>query len=128
MFYSKYSCNSKPPPTIIWDKMADPKPNYITMCNEGKYGDREFVVSCKGRPFSVLTAPLFPTPAFTMVDLNLIRDLNMRMTDMQCTKLFYGGQKLRICGKVSTTVQCIVNGAPAGTFQGTRGSRPVQAV
>jgi len=96
--------------------MADPKPNFITMCNEGKYGDREFVVSCKGRPFAVLTAPLFPVPAFTMVDLNLIRDLNIRMTDMQCTKLFYGGQKLRICGKVSTTVQCIINGAPAGTM------------
>jgi len=96
--------------------MANPKPNYITMCNEGKFGDREFVVSCKGRPFAILTAPQFPTPAFTMVDLNLIRDLNLRMTDLQCTKLSYGGQKLRILGKVSTSVQCIVDGVPAGNM------------
>jgi len=64
----------------------------------------------------ILTAPLFPVPAFTMVDFNLVRDLNLRMTEMQCSKFFYGGQKLRILGKVSTTVQCIVDGAPAGTL------------
>ena len=73
-------------------------------------------MSCKGRPFVILTAPQFPVPAFTMVDYNLIRDLNLRMTDMQCSKFFYGGQKLRILGKVSTTVQCIMEGAPAGTL------------
>ena len=96
--------------------MPTSKPNIITMSNEGKFGDREFVVSCKGRPFAILTAPQFPTPAFTMVDLNLMRDLNLRMTDMQCSKLLYGGQKLRILGKVSTSVQCIVNGMPAGNM------------
>ena len=38
------------------------------------------------------------------------------MTDMQCVKLNYGGQTLRILGKISTTLQCIVNGAPAGNL------------
>ena len=64
----------------------------------------------------ILTATQFPTPAFIMVDLSLIRDLNLRMTDMQCSKLLYGGQKLRILGKISTSVQCIVDGMPAGNM------------
>ena len=51
-----------------------------------------------------------------MVDLNLIRDLNLRMTDMQRSELLYGGQKLRILGKVSTSMQCIVDGMPAGNM------------
>jgi len=90
--------------------------NYVTMSHDGSQGDREFVFACKGRPFSVLTAPNFPTPAVTMVDYNLIRDLKLRLTDMQCAKLSYGGQKLRILGRLSTTVQCISNGAPAGNL------------
>ena len=94
--------------------MASPKPNYVTTCYEGKQGVKEFVFACRGRPFSVLTAPQFPTPAFTMVDHNLIRELKLRMTDLQCLKLSYGGHKLRILGKVSTSVQCIQDGVPAG--------------
>ena len=92
--------------------MATPKPNLITTCYEGKYGEREFVFSC--RPLSVLTAPLFPTPAFTMIDHNLVRELKLRLTDLQCVKFTYGGRKLRILGKVNTTVQCVVDGVPAG--------------
>ena len=49
----------------------------------------------KGATLCYSPAPQFPTPAFTMVDLNLIRDLNLRMTDMQRSELLYGGQKLR---------------------------------
>ena len=97
--------------------MATPKPNLITTCYEGKYLDREFVFSCRGRPFSVLTAPLFPTPAFTMIDHNLVRELRLRLTDLQCVKLTYGGQKLRILGRVNTTIQCVIDGVPAGNFQ-----------
>ena len=92
--------------------MGTPRPNFITATNEGKFGDREFVVFWKGRPFVILTAPQFPVHAFTMIDFNLVRDLNLRMTEMQC----YGGQKLRILGKVSTTVQFIMDEAPAGTL------------
>jgi len=79
-------------------------------------GDKEFVVACRGRPFSILTAPKFPVPAFTMIDFNLVRDLKLRMTDLQCAKFFYGGQKLRILGKISTSVQCIMDGAPIGNM------------
>jgi hypothetical protein len=38
------------------------------------------------------------------------------MTDMQCAKFFYGGQKLRILGKISSSVQCIMDGAPIGNI------------
>eukprot|EP00092_Neocalanus_flemingeri_P027401 GFUD01029717.1.p1 GENE.GFUD01029717.1~~GFUD01029717.1.p1 ORF type:complete len:363 (-),score=69.89 GFUD01029717.1:159-1247(-) len=94
------------------------KPNLVqTMCNFGQYGDQEFVVSCKSHPFAILTSPAFPTPAFTMVDWSLVRDLNIRMTELQCTKMMYGGQKLRILGRISTTVQCIINGHPSGNLQ-----------
>ena len=95
-------------------KMAAATPSYLTMSYEGSQGDREFVFSCKGRPFSVLTAPNFPTPPSTMVDYNLVRDLKLRITDLQCAKLVYAGQKFRILGRVSTSVQCIFDGAPAG--------------
>ena len=80
-------------------------------------GDREFVVACKGRPFSILTAPQFPTPNVTYVDYDLIHSLNIRMSDLQCRKLSYGGQKLRILGKISTSVQCIVDGVSSGNLQ-----------
>ena len=94
--------------------MAAASASYLTMSYEGSQGDREFVFSCKGRPFSVLTAPSFPTPPSTMVDYNLVRDLKLRMTDLQCAKLFYAGHKFRILGHVSTSVQCVSDGAPAG--------------
>ena len=94
--------------------MAAATPSYLTRSQEGSQGDREFIFSCKGRPFSVLTAPNFPTPPSTMVDYNLVRDLKLRITDLQCAKLVYAGHKFRILGRVSTSVQCISNGAPAG--------------
>ena len=80
-------------------------------------GDREFVVCCKGRPFSILTAPQFPTPIVTYVDYDLIHSLNIRMSDLQCKKLSFGGQKLRILGKISTSVQCIADGVSSGNLQ-----------
>jgi len=98
------------------DKMT-PKPNLITAWNEGVMGDKEFIVSCKGRPFSILTAPQFPTPNVTYVDYSLVHELNLRLSDMQCRKLSFCGQKLRILGQISTTVQCIANGATAGNLQ-----------
>jgi hypothetical protein len=97
--------------------MAEPKPNQITACNLGLNGDKEFVVACKGRPFSILTTPLLPVPTVTYLDYNLVRDLNLRMSSLQCRKLFYGGEKLRILGQISTTVQCIINGSPLGNIQ-----------
>ena len=67
---------------------------YVTMTNDGNQGDREFVFACKGRPFVVLTAPNFPTPTTTLMDYNLVRDLNLRMSELQCSKFNYGGQPI----------------------------------
>ena len=38
------------------------------------------------------------------------------MTDLQCAKLYYGGQKLRILGRISTSVQCISDGVQSGNL------------
>ena len=51
-----------------------------------------------------------------MVDLELVRDLNLRMTDLQCAKMIFCGHKLRVLGKISTSVQLIVDGKPAGNM------------
>ena len=96
--------------------MAAVIPPAVTMSHDGISGDREFVVACKGRPFAILTSPTFPTPAATLVDYNLVRDLKLRISDLQCAKFSYGGQKLRILGKVSSSVQCILDGRPAGNL------------
>ena len=96
--------------------MADPKPILVTACNLGLNGEKEFVVACKGRPFSILTSPLLPVPAVTYLDYNLVRDLNLRMSSLQCRKLFYGGEKLRVLGQISTTVQCIIDGQLSGNL------------
>ena len=92
--------------------MADPKPNQRTECNLGLNGEQEFVVACKGRPFAILSSPLLPVPTVTYLDYNLVCDLNLRMSSLQCRKLFYGGEKLRILGHISTTAQCIIDGSP----------------
>ena len=96
--------------------MAAPIPNHITACNLGQNGDAEYIVACKGRPFSILTSPQLPTPTVNYVDYGLIRELNLKITDLQCSRLFYGGEKLRVLGKVATSVQCIVDGSPFGNI------------
>ena len=50
------------------------------------------------------------------MDYGLIQDLGLRMNDLQCLKLFFGGENLRILGCVSTSVQCIVDGSPLGNI------------
>ena len=42
--------------------------------------------------------------------LSSIRDLGLKMTDLQCRKFHYAGNKFQVLGKVSTTVQCIDKG------------------
>ena len=70
----------RPHQTKYRRQMAAVNPSHLTMSYDGSQGDREFIFSCKGRPFSVLTAPNFPTPPSTMIDYNLVRDLKLRMT------------------------------------------------
>ena len=96
--------------------MADIEYQNVTMSYQGPHGDREFVLACKGRPFSVLTSPSYPTPDVTLVDYSLVRDLKVHMNELQCAKFNFGGVKLRKLGKISTSVQCILNGVPAGSI------------
>ena len=78
--------------------------------------DKEYVFSCKGRPFVALVSSSLYTPASTLLDYNLIHQLGLKMTDIQCRKFFYGGHKLRILGRISTAVQCVQNGRISGNF------------
>ena len=89
---------------------------YKTLHYDGRQGDVEFVASVKGRPFAILTSSNFPTPDVTLVDYSLIRDLKLTMTDLQCAKFNFAGQKLRKLGKISTSVQCISDGKTSGNL------------
>ena len=50
------------------------------------------------------------------MDYGLVRDVGLKMSDLQCAKFSFGGHKMRILGKVSITVQCIHGGVSSGTF------------
>ena len=82
------------------------------------YGDtdREYVFSCKGRPFAALVSPNLPIPTSTLLDYDLIRKLRIKMTDVQCRKFQFGGHKMRILGRVSSAVQCVQGGRITGSF------------
>ena len=49
------------------------------------------------------------------MDYGLVRDLGLKMTNLQCQKFQFAGHKFRILGSVSITVQCIVEGSMCGT-------------
>ena len=70
-----------------------------TMCNEYPNEEKEYIFCIKGRPFGCLVSPHLPTPTFTIIDYNLVRDIGMKMSDLQYTKFSFGGQKMRILGK-----------------------------
>ena len=61
-------------------------------------------------------SPHIPTPTSTLVDYSLIKDLGLKMYDLQYQKFSYCGHKLRIIGKVSITVQTIHDGLASGSF------------
>ena len=88
----------------------------VTMCYN--YGDREkeYVFAYRGRPFAVLVSNNFPTPSSSYVDHLLILELGLKLKEVQCKKISFCGKKLRLLGKVSCTVQCVVNGSFLGNF------------
>ena len=88
----------------------------VTSYNQGRLGDREYIFAVKGRPFAILSSPSKTTPDFNLIDWALVRDLNLKMSDLQCTKFYFSGHKMRILGKISTTVQCIQDGRIFGNF------------
>ena len=83
-----------------------------------KYGneEKEYVFCVKGRPFPCLVSPHLPTPTASLLDYDLVRSLGLKMTDLQCQKFSYAGFKMRILGKISTSVQCIHDGVSSGMF------------
>ena len=78
--------------------------------------DEEFVFACKGRPFAVLVSDNIPTPTTNLIDHNLVRELGLKMSDLQCRKYFFAGHRMRVLGRVSTAVQCIKDGRTNGSF------------
>ena len=87
-----------------------------TLCNEYANEEKEFVFSVKGRPFGCLVSPYLPTPTSSIIDMNLVREIGLKMTDLQYTKFSFGGQKMRIVGKINITVQTIHHGLASGNF------------
>ena len=78
--------------------------------------DQEFVFCCRGRPFAALVSPNLPTPTSSLIDYDLVKSLGLKMTDLQCKKFYFAGNKMRILGRVSTTVQCVQNGRTGSNF------------
>ena len=83
-----------------------------------EYGndEKEYIFCVKGRPFPCLVSPHLPTPTSSLLDYTLVRDLGLKMTDLQCHKFSFAGYKMRILGKIAVTVQCIHDGVSSGCF------------
>ena len=79
--------------------------------------EKEYVFSCRGRPFTSLVSMDVPSPTSTLIDYELVRDLKIKMTDLQCKKFTFAGFNMRILGQICTGVQCVMDGFIAGTFQ-----------
>ena len=92
--------------------------NQTAFTTSYRYGstDEEFVFACKGRPFAALISDILPTPDTNLIDHTLVRELGLKMTNLQCRKFHYAGNKMRILGRVSTAVQCIKDGRANGGF------------
>ena len=76
-----------------------------TQCNIYPNLEKEHIFCCKGRPFGCLTSPHIPTPTSTLMDYSLVKDLGLKMYDLQYQKFSYCGHKLRILGKVSISIR-----------------------
>ena len=87
-----------------------------TLCNRYPNDDQEYVFCYRGRPFGCLLSPHLPTPTATLVDYNLVKDLGMKMYDLQYQKFSYCGNKLRILGRVAISIQTIHDGLASGSF------------
>ena len=87
-----------------------------TLCNEYANKEKEYIFCVKGRPFGCLVSPHLPTPTSTIIDYNLVREIGLKMNDLQYTKFSFAGQKMRILGKVAITVQTIHDGLASGNF------------
>ena len=57
---------------------------FITHCYDNYPEQREFVFAMKGRPFSMLSTEKLPVPSSTLIDHNLVRELGLKLHDIQC--------------------------------------------
>ena len=78
-------------------------------------GEEEFIFCVKGKPFPCLVSTNLPTPTSTLVDFGMVRELNLKMSNLQCKRFMFAGHKLRILGTVAMKVQCIMDGSVCGT-------------
>ena len=78
-------------------------------------GNKEYVFCCKGRPFTSMVSET--KPSMTLIDYDLVRDLKLKISDLQCSKFTFAGRTLRVFGTVCQVVQTIQNGFTSGNFQ-----------
>ena len=95
--------------------MPSSSPEFITLCNIVHPDGREFVFSIKGRPFSMLASKKLSIPTTSLIDYSLVSELGLKMSDLQCSKFTFGGQRFRVLGKIVQTVQTIKDGVVSGT-------------
>ena len=88
----------------------------VTMKYQYGNHDEEFVLCYKSRPFSVLSSDDLPTPTGSYIDHLLVKELGIKMMDLQCKKMSFSGVKMRMLGRISVSVQCIKNGRTFGNF------------
>ena len=91
--------------------------NNVTTSYQYSNKEQEHIFAYKSRPFAVLSSQLYPTPTSTFIDHRLVMELNIKMTDVSCKKIYFGGKKLRLLGKVSFTAQCVCDGNIFGNFR-----------
>lgn len=97
---------------------AQKKPTMKSITSFTNYAnnDTEYLFCVKGRPFPCLVSQSLPSPSSTLIDFNLIHGLGLKMTNLMCQKFSFAGHKLRILGRISTNVQCVIDGVAMGRF------------
>ena len=98
------------------ENVCNSKSNLFTTRYTYGNRDQEYVFTCRGRPFVALVSPNFSTPTSSLFDYDLVKSLGLKLTDIQCKKFFFAGNRFRILGRVSTTVQCVQNGRNGSNF------------
>ena len=88
---------------------------FLTMCYDNP-DMKEFVFSCKGRPFAMMSSQKIPVPTISLIDYKLVEDLGIKLTELQCSRFTFAGFRLRILGKIHQTIQCVKNGKLLGNI------------
>ena len=64
----------------------------------------------------MMSSQRIPVPTLSLIDFQLVQDLGLKMSELQCSKFTFAGSKLRILGKINQTVQCVKNGKLEGNL------------